>query len=46
MSPDRDPDRTLQLSQGLFGQPRPDRPDRREPDRKDGPAPEALDSNR
>jgi hypothetical protein len=38
MSPDRAPDRTLQLSQGLFGQPGPDRPERREPDRKDGAA--------
>lgn len=46
MSPDRDPDRALQLSQGLFGQPRPDRLDRRAPDRKDGPAPGASDSNR
>ena len=46
MSPDRDPDRTLQLSQGLFGQPSRDRADRREPDRKGGPAPEALDSDR
>ncbi|MEA3015021.1 MAG: hypothetical protein QOD42_3566 [Sphingomonadales bacterium] len=39
MSPERAPDRTLQLSQGLFGQPRPDRPERLEPDRKDGAAP-------
>ena len=46
MSPDRDPDRALQLSQGLFGQPRPDRPDPREPDRKEGPAPLARDSDR
>jgi hypothetical protein len=46
MSPDRDPDRALQLSQGLFGQPGPDRPDRREPERKDGPAPGALDPDR
>ena len=46
MSPDRDPDRTLQLSRGLFGQPGPDRPDRREPERKDDPAPGTDDSDR
>ncbi|HEV7659513.1 MAG TPA: hypothetical protein VGO55_06665 [Allosphingosinicella sp.] len=45
MSPDRDPDRALRLSRGLFGQPRPDRPDPQEPDRKDDPAPGSLDSN-
>jgi hypothetical protein len=39
MSPDRDHDRMLQLSQGLFGQPKPDRPDRREPERKAEPDP-------
>jgi len=46
MSPDRNCDRTLRLSQGLFGQPKPECPDRREPDPKDGPAPPARDSNR
>jgi hypothetical protein len=45
MSPDRDSDRALRLSQGLFGQPRPDRPDPREPDRKADSAPGALDSD-
>jgi hypothetical protein len=39
MCPDRAQDRTLQLSQGLFGQPRPDRSAAREPDRKGGVAP-------
>jgi hypothetical protein len=46
MSPDCEPDRALQLSRGLFGQPGPDRPDPREPDRKDDPAPGTRDSNR
>ncbi len=38
MAPDRAQDRTLQLSQGLFGAPsgphRPGQADRRDPDRK------------
>ncbi|HYI47675.1 MAG TPA: hypothetical protein VEX35_04345 [Allosphingosinicella sp.] len=40
MSPDRAQDRTLQLSQGLFGAP-PERhrPDRPSPERKDDAAP-------
>ena len=41
MSPHRVPDRALQLSRGLFGQPRPDRPAAREPVRKPGAAPGA-----
>jgi hypothetical protein len=46
MYPDRDPDRALRLSRGLFGQPRPDRPDPREQERRDDPAPGTPDPDR